>query len=152
MPPLHPFCRSTTVPYFGNKEGTRVARGEDGKTYPVPADMTYDQWYKEYVQKYTQNKIYEDAKRDGKHSGKYKDACTWDDKQVLKAYNSYIKQVKEHDNKIKNPRESIKDWDNLDPRYKKGLLAKWAKDKKRNQELSYIMKGILKERGIDLDD
>jgi SPP1 gp7 family putative phage head morphogenesis protein len=49
MPPMHPFCRSTTVPYFGEKEGTRVARGEDGKTYPVPANLTYEQWYKEYV-------------------------------------------------------------------------------------------------------
>lgn len=45
-PPLHPHCRSTTVPYFGEKEGTRVARDPDGKTYPVPAGMTYEQWYK----------------------------------------------------------------------------------------------------------
>lgn len=48
-PPMHPHCRSTTVPYFGEKEGTRVARGTDGKTYPVPASMTYEQWYKEYI-------------------------------------------------------------------------------------------------------
>ncbi|MCX7842861.1 MAG: minor capsid protein [Clostridia bacterium] len=48
-PPLHPFCRSTTVPYFGEKEGTRAARGADGKTYYVPANMTYEQWYKGYV-------------------------------------------------------------------------------------------------------
>lgn len=152
MPPLHPFCRSTTVPYFGEKEGTRVARGEDGKTYPVPADMTYEQWYKEYVVKHIPNKTYENAKSGGKHSGKYKDAYKWDDKQIIKAYNSFMKQVKEHDNKIKNPGEFIKDWGNLDPRYKKGLLAKWEKDKKRNQELSYVMKGILKGRGIDFDD
>ncbi|HCT63874.1 MAG TPA: phage head morphogenesis protein [Lachnospiraceae bacterium] len=51
-PPLHPWCRSTTVPYFNDEftEGeTRAARGEDGKTYKVPADMKYKDWHKEHV-------------------------------------------------------------------------------------------------------
>ena len=51
-PPLHPHCRSTTVPYFGDaltQEEVRAARGEDGKTYYVPADMTYREWYEQYV-------------------------------------------------------------------------------------------------------
>lgn len=51
-PPFHVWCRSTTVPYFDDEfdsVGERAARGADGKTYYVPADMTYRQWEKEFV-------------------------------------------------------------------------------------------------------
>lgn len=51
-PPFHPWCRSVTVPYFDDewgRSGERVARGEDGKTYYVPADMTYPEWKKSLV-------------------------------------------------------------------------------------------------------
>ena len=45
-PPFHPWCRSVTVPYFDDEFslGERAARDEDGKTYYVPADMTYPEW------------------------------------------------------------------------------------------------------------
>lgn len=46
-PPFHPNCRGCTCPYFGDefdRVGERAARGEDGKTYYVPADMTYEEW------------------------------------------------------------------------------------------------------------
>lgn len=44
-PPLHVFCRSTTIPYYDDTEpGERAARDEDGKTYMVPGDMTYKEW------------------------------------------------------------------------------------------------------------
>lgn len=51
-PPFHVWCRSTTVPYFNDEWGRsdeRAARGEDGKTYYVPADMTYPEWEKAMV-------------------------------------------------------------------------------------------------------
>lgn len=50
-PPLHPNCRSTVVPYFDDEEdvGKRIARHNDGETYYVPADMTYEHWYDKYV-------------------------------------------------------------------------------------------------------
>lgn len=43
-PPFHPWCRSTTVPYFEDLGGERIARGEDGETYMVPSDMAYKEW------------------------------------------------------------------------------------------------------------
>lgn len=49
-PPFHCFCRTCTVPYFPDEDGQRIARGEDGKTYYVPANMTYDEWYKKFVE------------------------------------------------------------------------------------------------------
>ena len=51
-PPFHVWCRSTTVPAFGDEFdniGERAARGEDGKTYYVPADMTYKEWQQAFV-------------------------------------------------------------------------------------------------------
>ncbi|NLC68199.1 MAG: minor capsid protein [Clostridiaceae bacterium] len=51
-PPFHPFCRTTTVPYYEDKDevGTRIARDPaTGKTYEVPANMTYQEWYDKYV-------------------------------------------------------------------------------------------------------
>lgn len=50
-PPFHVWCRSTTVPYFDDEwsVGERAARGEDGKTYYVPSDMTYPEWKESLV-------------------------------------------------------------------------------------------------------
>ena len=48
-PPMHPFCRSTTVAEFGEDEYKgleRRARDEDGKVVRVSADMTYEDWKK----------------------------------------------------------------------------------------------------------
>lgn len=55
-PPLHPRCRSVTVPYFDdeysdlfNNGSMRAARNDEGKTYYVPADMTYREWEKKSI-------------------------------------------------------------------------------------------------------
>ncbi len=51
-PPFHVLCRSTKVPYFDDDfgvPGERAARGADGKTYYVPADMKYKDWKKSFV-------------------------------------------------------------------------------------------------------
>ena len=48
-PPFHPWCRSTTVPYFEDDDGYRAARGADGKTYYVPSNMTYPEWKEKFV-------------------------------------------------------------------------------------------------------
>lgn len=51
-PPFHTWCRTTTVPFFDDEfelGSKRAARGDDGKTYHVPADMKYDDWKKTFV-------------------------------------------------------------------------------------------------------
>lgn len=48
-PPFHCYCRSLTAPYFDDEftiGEKRAARGEDGKTYYVPSDMSYKEWLK----------------------------------------------------------------------------------------------------------
>ncbi len=61
-PPFHVFCRSTTCPWFADdfgEVGERAARGEDGKTYYIPADMTYGEWEKTFVEGGDKNRLTE---------------------------------------------------------------------------------------------
>ncbi len=51
-PPFHVRCRTTTLPAFGDEFdniGQRAARGEDGKNYYVPGNMTYKEWQQAFV-------------------------------------------------------------------------------------------------------
>lgn len=51
-PPLHPHDRCTTVPYFKDeftKDEQRAARDENGKTYYVPAEMSFQEWKQKFV-------------------------------------------------------------------------------------------------------
>lgn len=54
-PPMHPWCRSTTVAYFSDsllKQMQRSARDpESGDIIRVPGNMSYSEWYREYVEK-----------------------------------------------------------------------------------------------------
>lgn len=46
-PPMHPFCRSTTIADFGDEEFSQLerrAKDKDGRTVKVPAGMTYEEW------------------------------------------------------------------------------------------------------------
>ncbi len=52
FPPIHPFCRSTTLAEFGEEtlqKLERRARDKDGKVMKVPADMTYKEWAEKNV-------------------------------------------------------------------------------------------------------
>lgn len=49
-PPMHPRCRSTTVPWFDDDDGTRIARDiKTGKCEYVPGNLSYNEWYSKYV-------------------------------------------------------------------------------------------------------
>lgn len=54
-PPLHPWCRSTTIAHDDginySKLERRARNPETGKVEYVPADMSYKEWYDKYVAK-----------------------------------------------------------------------------------------------------
>lgn len=54
-PPLHPWCRSTTIAYDEDADYSKLERRarnpETGKVEYVPADMSYKEWYDKYVEK-----------------------------------------------------------------------------------------------------
>ena len=54
-PPLHPWCRSTTIAHDEDIDYSKLERRarnpKTGKVEYVPADMSYNDWYSEYVAK-----------------------------------------------------------------------------------------------------
>ena len=56
MPPMHPFCRSTTIAYIPDgwlKSMTRNAIDpKTGKRIKIPANMNYRDWYNKYVKQH----------------------------------------------------------------------------------------------------
>ena len=54
-PPLHPWCRSTTIAYDEDADYSKLERRarnpKTGKVEYVPADMSYKEWYDKYVAK-----------------------------------------------------------------------------------------------------
>lgn len=68
-PPFHPNCRCTTAPYIEDEEGmTRIARDKDGKTYDVPADMTYSEWKEKFVDENSVSVIASQSVKDTKET------------------------------------------------------------------------------------
>lgn len=53
LPPMHPHCRSTTMPDMTDEQLRKVSRAArdpaTGKGITVPGDMKYRDWYKKYV-------------------------------------------------------------------------------------------------------
>ena len=66
LPPLHPHCRSTTIPYFEDNEiEDRVARDEDGKgkSYKLGKDVTFFEWVEQYGSPEFKKRVQEQRKR-----------------------------------------------------------------------------------------
>jgi len=66
QPPLHPYCRSTIIPYFeDNLLDDRIARDEDGegKSYRVGEDVTFFEWVEQYGSPEFKKRVQEQRKR-----------------------------------------------------------------------------------------
>lgn len=61
FPPLHLFCRSTTIAVFDDEDLTELSRRardpKTGKTTTIPGNMDYEDWYDKYVVK-AEKKVY----------------------------------------------------------------------------------------------
>lgn len=100
-PPFHCRCRTCACPFFDDEfteDSTRIARDPiTGKTYHIPADMTYQEWYDKYVasnpdallaEKRTKNRLADQKQYDQYKSILGKDAPkNLDDFQNLKYTN-----------------------------------------------------------------
>ena len=57
-PPMHPNCRSTTVPHFEDDDTLdRIAKDENGRNIKVPRRMSQEEWIQEYVPEEQQEKL-----------------------------------------------------------------------------------------------
>lgn len=48
-PPFHPWCRTTTIPYFDDNYGERVARDKEGKIIYIPSNIKYKEWEDKFI-------------------------------------------------------------------------------------------------------
>ena len=79
-PPMHPWCRSTTISDIDDEALSRMTRAaynpETGRTEKVPANMTYDEWHQKYVkgnpEAEAQEKAVKNASSDRKQFDKYR--------------------------------------------------------------------------------
>lgn len=66
-PPLHPWCRSTTIAHDDDIDYSKLKRRarnpKTNKVEYVPADMSYDDWYSKYVVKVRDSKSVEKPKK-----------------------------------------------------------------------------------------
>mgnify|MGYP007045686703 FL=1 len=100
-PPMHPHCRSCTVPYFEDdiEDSKRAARNDEGKTYLVPADMTYSEWKKTFVDGDMQDYEESDKNFDQKADDALVDieeSSTIVSRNISGARNPYGNKAKEH--------------------------------------------------------
>lgn len=47
--PFHPWCRTTTAPYFEDDFSERIARGKDGKVYYIDSKIKFPEWKERFV-------------------------------------------------------------------------------------------------------
>ncbi|WP_052406409.1 minor capsid protein [Clostridium culturomicium] len=100
LPPLHPWCRSTTRAYFEGMNRRRRARDpETGKNYIIE-NMNFDEWYQKFVvDKYgeqkaeTFQKMIKNKAADRKQYSKYKEILG---KDVPKSFTDF-RQLKYND-------------------------------------------------------
>lgn len=48
-PPFHPWCRTTTIPYFDDNYGERIARDHEGEIIYIPSDIKYAEWKEKFI-------------------------------------------------------------------------------------------------------
>lgn len=150
LPPLHPWCRSTTIAYMGDewyKNFRRRARDpETGKTYTVPGDMKYKEWYDKFViDKYgeqkaeTFQKMIRNKASDRKQYNKYKEVLG---KEVPKSFTDF-RELKYNDKEA---------WERLSYKYK--LETVYNLDRLKHTEnfaskgaIKHILEGEVNKRG-----
>lgn len=150
LPPLHPYCRSTTIAYMGKEWYDNLKRRardpETGKNYVLHKNMTYDEWYQKHiVEKYGKNKtvvlekMTKNKSADKNQFEKYKEVLgkelpkTLDDFQELKYNNSKEWEVKKREYSTMGA-ISNKEWSNM---YKEKVKGAYYDFRKDNVELSW---------------
>lgn len=111
-PPFHVFCRTTTCPYFNDEftvDDKRIAKGDDGEYYEVPANMTYPEWKKSFVDGGSKGDLIEIPKTpEIDIITDAKDFSEYDSKQLQEWETDYY----EHNNKVNLTEDEIVALDN----------------------------------------
>lgn len=113
-PPMHPWCRSTTIAFVAEDELRALRRRardpETGKTYMVSADTTYEQWYKSKMKGHpeaeTNEKMIKNRFSDRKQYDRYKKVLG---KDVPDSLDSFQKMKYNEDENWKQLKQAYQD-------------------------------------------
>ena len=148
MPPMHPFCRSTTIADFGEEimgKMERRARNPVTGKNEIVGDMSYKEWYERYVGKKDKKKV-EKSDRSG----------------IIKTEGvSKLEQAKKRDHKIlitdiaidKVPLakiDTLTDEQNITIQQKHKELLRISKDENNSNEVASVFKLDFTEEAIQL--
>ena len=97
-----------------------------------------------------QQNAYATARAGGRHAGLLRTYERKSTAEIQRALRSYERQVELHRQKLHSPEQFVQDWGTLRSHVQSGLLRHWQEDMVRNEELAEIMRGLLRERGIQL--
>ena len=114
IPPLHPYCRSTTIPFFPDDEiapliESRIARDKQGKSYIVDSNVRYKDWVQEhatpgYAQKVNEllerYKVMDISPQEVIETKEVKDRIKPLDEKEIKKLNSKLEEFKEFEGEI----------------------------------------------------
>lgn len=92
-PPMHPWCRSTTTAVVSEEAFQKMKRRardpKTGKTYTVPASMTYKEWYSKYVEGNQKAETKNKKKAETKGKTEAKEKATLNHSADRKQYEKY---------------------------------------------------------------
>lgn len=166
-PPMHPWCRSTTISDIDDETLSRMTRAaynpETGRTGKVPANMTYDEWYQKYVKGNTKDRVGAksiaktiDSGIIKKNKDKLKmnlqlfaesDIKNQESGSLKRAIRKYEKRIKEHEEYLENPKAHCSDWDDKMTCEQEGLKRHWKKEIRNFNQAIQDRIDELKERG-----
>ncbi|MDU4726385.1 minor capsid protein [Clostridium sp.] len=117
-PPFHYFCRTTTVPYYGEDEGTRKARDPvTNKSYEIAANMSYEEWYDKYIrdnpEALLEEKKWKNRNTDKKQYKKYKEVLGKETPKSLKDFQELKYNNSDEWNKLKSNYIDIKRYNKI---------------------------------------
>lgn len=166
-PPMHPWCRSTTISDIDDETLSRMTRAaynpETGRIEKVPANMTYDEWYQKYVKGNTKDRVGAksiaktiDSGIIKKNKDKLKmnlqlfaesDIKNQESGSLKRAIRKYEKRIKEHESYLENPKAHCSDWDDKMTCEQEGLKRHWKKEIRNFNQAIQDRIDELKERG-----
>lgn len=84
------------------------------------------------------------AKEGGKHHGQLKEFLKQSPDQLKKTIKSFDKQIKQHQEWIKNPQKKVEQFSTFRKSHQENLIHHWKQDIARHKELKSIAEDILK--------
>lgn len=142
-PPMHPWCRSTTVAVIAGEDLSRLTRSaynqKTGRIEKVPASMNYVDWYKKYVEGNTKAQAEEKAVQN-----RFSDKKQYENYKKILGKNIPDSFVKFQEMKYNEPEK----WE-----YIKGLkeyLRKYPDSDKRYYDIQEELKAAGIKQGVAL--